>query len=136
MARAGRAVYVEETIRKEVSWPLPMTFEHIGADARQFATALQTGSVHDKQRFDLDFRRAQVPDAPHLVHAELIRARLDHQPDAATRRSFVFAVRGFEFVPGRVLVHHRSRALAPRAWDRISSAAGTRWRSIRSRSTR
>jgi hypothetical protein len=60
VARAGRAVYVEETIRKEVSWPLPMTFEHIGADARQFATALQTGSVHDKQRFDLDFRRAIV----------------------------------------------------------------------------
>jgi len=59
VARAGRAVYVEETIRNAVTWPLPMTFDNIVGDARQYATFLENSeSELNKQRFETDFRPA------------------------------------------------------------------------------
>jgi hypothetical protein len=60
LARAGRAIYVDETIRRKIDLPLPMTFDALPANALQYATFLQTGSERDQQRFNQDFRDAVV----------------------------------------------------------------------------
>jgi len=82
VARAGRAIYVEETIQKKINFPLPMTFQSIVADARQYAAYLQNSTAdRDQQRFVLDFSAGlKSNDDGALIRAYLACLARDEVP--------------------------------------------------------
>ena len=57
LAKVGRTIYVEETIRGELGFPLPMTFSSLPGDARAYATQLELSTdPADNAIFEREFR--------------------------------------------------------------------------------
>lgn len=74
LAKVGRTIYVEETIRGDLGFPLPMTINSVPAEAKKFGLQLKvSGKTREKLIYKRDFERfismANEQDTASLVAA-------------------------------------------------------------------